>query len=171
MDPSRFAIRGVQVAVALLIIEIVVFALRSGFGTVLTAVSFIWPGLKLLAGGYYAVIAICIVCAAYGFCCPKKLLPVHSLALVPWLLTLEVMLWGGYFAASITDPSQSRPASEIWIVDTIYFALFVSLWAWLTLFFLRLREWWRVLICGGLQLAFQCACSFIAIMAGMNNWL
>lgn len=125
----------------------------------------------MIAGDYYAVMAICTILTAYGVCLPKKLLPVHLLALVPWLLTLAVMIWGGYWAATIGDSTQPRPSSEDWIAYAILIALFVSLWAWLTLLLLRLRDWWRILFCGILQLAFQLACSFVASMAAMNNWL
>lgn len=171
MDSSKFAIRSVQAVCALLLIEVSVFSLRSGFGTVATAIGFIWPGLSMISGGYSAVMAICAICVVYGLCLPEKLLPVHLLALVPWFLTLEVMIWGGYWSATIGDSTQPRPSNDDWIAYAILIALFVSLWAWLTLLLLRLRDWWRILFCGILQLAFQLACSFVASMAAMNNWL
>jgi len=171
MDSSKFANRSVQIVAGLLLVEIVVFLQRSGIDILFSTFAFVWHCLPLVAGGYYALIAICVVVAAYGFCLPKKLLPVHKLAIVPWLITLEVMMWGGYWAAANVDPHGPRPESDNWLVHVIFAAFFVSVSIWLTLLFLRLREWWRVLVFGGLQLCIQGASSFVAIMAAMNDWL
>lgn len=169
---SRFAFTSLQVVVALLFVEVSFFAIRSGIADVANAIRFAWEGPKLLSETVLSNAILCVIFLGSILCIPKKRSASDFLALIPWVLTLETLIWSGYWYATFKgEAGQPRAGEEGWISVFVVVTAFLSLVSWTTLLVLRKGTRVRVLIAALLQLYFQFSVSFIALMAGMNNWL
>lgn len=169
---SRFAFTSLQVVVALLFVEVFFFAIRSGITDVTNAIRFVWEGPKLLSETVLSNAILFVIFLGSIMCIPRKRSASDFFALIPWILTLETLIWSGYWYATFKGNSgQPRPDEDCWISVFVFVTAFLSLVSWITLFVLRKGTRVRVLIAALLQLYFQFSISFIALMAGMNNWL
>lgn len=118
-------------------------------------------------------LAIASVCISFviGLFRKRSLMPIHMLAIIPWLFTLESLIWSAYWTVVLEEPhSESRTVPEL-IPATVLAFLSVSLGFWVILLILRRHEWLWIVALASLQLILQTAIAFISLMAISNQWL